>query len=80
MTAGDIFNRETDQESNRTIPEAGLISKARDVFLEERVNLADLADQILEIDGGYVDIAKTAQTTPASKPLLTGSCACGAIS
>lgn len=75
-----IFNKEIDHESNRTIREAGLTSKARELFLEEWANLADSTGQVFEIDGVFVAVAHKVPTTPALKPTLTGSCACGAIS
>lgn len=72
-----IFTKEIEQESNRTIREAGLISKARELFFEEWAKLADSTGQILEIDGVFVAVAHKAPITPGPKPLLTGSCACG---
>jgi ubiquinone/menaquinone biosynthesis C-methylase UbiE len=75
----EIFNKEIQQESNRPLRDLGLISKAKELFLEEWASVANSSGQILEIDGVFVAVAKKALTTPAPKPLLTGSCACGAI-
>lgn len=61
----EVFNREINEESNRTIREAGLISKAKELFLEEWANIADSAGQILEVDGVFVAVAKKAPPTPA---------------
>jgi ubiquinone/menaquinone biosynthesis C-methylase UbiE len=76
----DIFDREIAQESNRAIREAGLTSEAKELFLEEWANLADSMGQVLELDGVFVAIAKKPTEIPSPKALLTGSCACGAIS
>jgi ubiquinone/menaquinone biosynthesis C-methylase UbiE len=77
----DFFMKEMNQEFNRPLREAGLRSKAKELFFQEWAALADTSGQILEIDGVFVAIAKKALTTPPiSKPLLTGSCACGTIS
>lgn len=78
-SGSEVFSKEIEQESNRAIRESGLTSQARELFLEEWTNLADSTGQIPETDGVFVAIAHKLPKPPSPKPLLTGSCACGAI-
>jgi ubiquinone/menaquinone biosynthesis C-methylase UbiE len=75
----EVWERNITNEAARPLKEAGAVDKAKEMFLEDWKLLADKDGNIEEVDGVWTAKAIRTNDAPPKVPVVTGACACGAV-
>jgi ubiquinone/menaquinone biosynthesis C-methylase UbiE len=67
------------KEYTKSLQQEEVIDRAKKMFLEEWKLLTDKDGHVVNVDGVFIAKATKVNDGPPVEPLMTGSCACGAV-